>query len=159
MTWKTLLSKQASKQAEKSCMKNLFFSTLLFAMSNFVYAEQNLTCKNLKNIDVEDISIEQLMDTPVFLGASQQAACANEASNIVNLISHDEILSRGARDLTDVLQLIPGFTPGMSVSGIAAMGMRGISADEGKMGVIKSEGNRRKITQWLNSPSISPNRH
>ena len=26
-------------------------------------------------------------------------------------------------------------------------------------GVIKSEGNRRKITQSLNAPNISPNRH
>ena len=76
------------------------------------------------------------METPVFLGASQQAACANEAANIVSSISGAEILTRGARDLVDVLQQIPGFTFGVNMNNEIGLGVRGIQADEGKMSVF-----------------------
>ncbi len=116
-------------------LKLAFYTVIIYGCGS-VCAEQNLTCSNLKNVDVEDISIEQLMETPVFLGASQQAACANEAANIVNSISSEQILTSGARDLVDVLQQIPGFTFGVNMNNEIGVGVRSIQADEGKMSVF-----------------------
>jgi outer membrane receptor protein involved in Fe transport len=86
--------------------------------------------------DIENTSIEELMDIPVFLSASQQATCANETANIVNSISSEQILTSGARDLIDVLQLIPGFTFGVNMTNEVSLGIRGIQADEGKLSVL-----------------------
>ena len=118
-------------------MKRLFLFVLLVGFTGIVIAQSDkLVCKDLKNLDLLDAPLEELMDISFVTSASQQAACSNEAANIVTLISNEEILNRGARDLTDVLQLIPGFAPGMSISGVVGMGIRGISADEGKMSVF-----------------------
>ncbi len=118
-------------------MNRLFLLLFLIGVTDRLIAQPSkLVCQDFKNMDMLDAPLEELMDIPFVTSASQQTACSNEAANIVNLISHEEILNRGARDLTDVLQLIPGFTPGMNVNGIVSMGMRGISADEGKMSVF-----------------------
>jgi outer membrane receptor for ferrienterochelin and colicin len=113
----------------------IFVTPLLFLVTNS-HAQPSLVCKNLDSINVEETSLEQLMEVPVILGASQQAVCTNEAANIVNTISSNQILTSGARDLTDVLQLVPSFTSGMSIVGVTSIGIRGISADEGKMSIF-----------------------
>ena len=125
------------QRAVISCLNSskLIVFTLLLGMTNS-HAQPNLICKDLKQLDVEDVSLEQLMEVPVFLGASQQAACANEAANIVSSISGEEILTSGARDLMDVLQLVPGFTFGANMYNVVGMGIRGIQSDEGKMSVF-----------------------
>ncbi len=118
-------------------MNRLMLFLVLINITGEVIAQPSkLACQNLKNADLTDIPLEELMEIPIFLGASQQAACANEAANIVTTISNEEILTRGARDLTDVLQLVPGFSPGMSINGVTNMGIRGIGADEGKMSIF-----------------------
>ncbi|MEI6747136.1 MAG: Plug domain-containing protein, partial [Methylococcaceae bacterium] len=118
-------------------MNRLMIFLVLISITGEVIAQPSkLACQDFENVDMLDAPLEELMAIPIVTSASQQAVCTNEAANIVNSISSEEILNHGARDLTDVLQLIPGFTPGMSIAGIAAMGMRGISADEGKMSVF-----------------------
>ena len=118
-------------------MKHLVLFVLLVGVTSVSIAESNkLACKDFKDVDTLDIPLEELMDVPVATSASQQAACTNEAANIVNLISREEILNRGARDLIDVLQLVPGFIPSMNIAGVVGMGMRGISAEDGKMSVF-----------------------
>lgn len=109
---------------------------VLSSISGFVLAQPKLVCENFKYLDTTDVPLEELMDVPVVLGASQQAACTKEAANIVSSISGEEILTRGARDLIDVLQLIPGFTFGVNMTNEIGMGIRGIQADEGKMSVF-----------------------
>ncbi|MDD5754752.1 MAG: TonB-dependent receptor plug domain-containing protein, partial [Methylococcales bacterium] len=118
-----------------SQIKIIIYAMIIFGCG-IARAEQNLTCKDMKNLDVEDVSIEQLMEIPIFFGASQQAACTKEAANIVNSISGEQILTSGARDLVDVLRLIPGFTFGVNMTNEIGVGIRGIQADEGKMSVF-----------------------
>jgi outer membrane receptor for ferrienterochelin and colicin len=112
------------------------FALVAITICKIAKAGSSLICKDLNQLDVEDTSIEQLMEMPVFLGASQQAACTNEAANIVSSISGEEILNRGARDLVDVLQLVPGFTFGVNMTNEIGVGIRGIQADEGKVSVF-----------------------
>jgi outer membrane receptor for ferrienterochelin and colicin len=118
------------------CKKRPLFLifTSIFS-SRVALAQQNLTCQGVP-LDIENTSIEELMDIPVFLSASQQATCANETANIVNSISSEQILTSGARDLVDVLQLVPGFTFGLNMTNETNLGIRGIQADEGKMSVL-----------------------
>ena len=118
-------------------MNRLMLFLVLINITGEVIAQPSkLACQNLKNADLTDVPLEELMEIPIFLGASQQAACANEAANIVTTISNEEILTRGARDLVDVLQLVPGFTLGNDMSNILSAGIRGMATNDGKMSVF-----------------------
>ncbi len=85
---------------------------------------------------VDDTSIEELMELPAFLSVSQQAACTNEAANVVTYLGREQILTNGAQDLVDVLQLVPGFFFGNDMANTVSGGVRGISANDGKMSVF-----------------------
>lgn len=117
-------------------LKVFFFTVNFLGVHDLAIAQSDLICKDLNKLDVEETSLEQLMEVPVFLGASQQAACANEAANIVSSISGEEIRTRGARDLADVLQLIPGFFFGNDMSNILSVGIRGMPTNDGKMSIF-----------------------
>ncbi len=118
-------------------MNRLMIFLVLISITGEVIAQQSkLACQDFKNVDTLDVPLEELMETPVFIGASQQAACSKEAANIVSSISGEEILTRGARDLADVLQLIPGFTLGTTFQNMVDVGSRGITGDDGKMSVL-----------------------
>src|ERR1035441_5081951 len=57
----------------------------------------------------EDMSIEELMNVPVSV-ASGKATTVGLSPGIVTLITGDEIRHSGARDLVDVLQMVPGLS-------------------------------------------------
>jgi outer membrane receptor for ferrienterochelin and colicin len=65
--------------------------------------------------------------------ASQRPFSTRETPNIVTVITADEIRNSGARDLIDVLRLVPGIEFGIDVEGVISIGMRGQWAAEGKM--------------------------
>ena len=52
---------------------------------------------------------------------------------VVSLVEREEILRSGARDLVDVLQLVPGFYFGVDVSNVVGVGFRGNWGHEGKV--------------------------
>ncbi|MBU0488446.1 MAG: TonB-dependent receptor plug domain-containing protein [Bacteroidetes bacterium] len=56
--------------------------------------------------------------------------------NIITLITEDEIRKSGARDLIDVLRLVPGFHFAQDLNGNVGIGLRGNWATEGKMLVM-----------------------
>ena len=65
--------------------------------------------------------------------ASTRALTVRETPGIVTVVSREEILASGAKDLLDVLMLVPGFTPAVDVEGVVDVGMRGIWGHEGKI--------------------------
>jgi outer membrane receptor for ferrienterochelin and colicin len=115
--------------------RRLLFIAVTCIFSNLVFAQQNLTCQGVPS-DVDNTSIEELMELPAFLSVSQQAACKNEAANIVTYIGQEQILTSGARDLVDVLQLVPGFFFGNDMANTVSAGVRGVSTNDGKMSVF-----------------------
>ncbi|HCT99772.1 MAG TPA: ABC transporter ATP-binding protein [Methylococcaceae bacterium] len=117
------------------CKKIRWVTFASFLSNHVVFAQSTLVCQGVPT-DIENTSIEELMEIPAFLSATQQATCANETANIVNIISNEQILNSGARDLIDVLQQVPGFTFGLNMSNEVNLGIRGIQADEGKMSVL-----------------------
>ncbi|MBI5743888.1 MAG: Plug domain-containing protein, partial [Elusimicrobia bacterium] len=56
-----------------------------------------------------------------------------ETPGLVTVITREEIQAQGARDLIDVLKLVPEFDFGMDVQGNLGLGVRGNWANEGKV--------------------------
>jgi len=101
-----------------------------------VRADEVDLCDKLAVTDLTQLELEQLHDLPVFVSATQQAMCERQAAGIVTIFTGEELRNMGARDLTDVLQLVPGFVLGANMYNTLAMGVRGIEADGGRVSVL-----------------------
>jgi outer membrane receptor for ferrienterochelin and colicins len=82
--------------------------------------------------DVEEMTLEELLDQELKI-AAMKGTTARESPGIVTLITAEEIADSGARDLIDVLRMVPGFDFGVDVQGIVGIGVRGNWAHEGKL--------------------------
>lgn len=85
--------------------------------------------------DFADLSLADLLDTPVSV-ASLRAQREREAPAVLTVLRREEILDSGARDLIDLLRLVPGFQFGVDVQGAVAPGVRGLWGQEGKVLVL-----------------------
>lgn len=65
--------------------------------------------------------------------SSAKALTTRETPGIISLITAEEIRNSGARDLTDVLRLVPGFEIGQDLQFVLGIGLRGSWANEGKV--------------------------
>jgi outer membrane receptor for ferrienterochelin and colicin len=81
--------------------------------------------------DLFSMSLDDLANIEVSL-ASISAKPIREQSAIVSVITAKEIQASGARDLVDVLMLVPGYHFGVDVEGVTGVGIRGFWAYEGK---------------------------
>ncbi|MFM9839328.1 MAG: TonB-dependent receptor plug domain-containing protein [Cyclobacteriaceae bacterium] len=68
--------------------------------------------------------------------ASGKALSTRETPGILSVISAEEIENSGARDLIDVLRLVPGFDVGQDINFITGLSMRGNWAHEGKVLIL-----------------------
>jgi outer membrane cobalamin receptor len=82
--------------------------------------------------DLADLSLEDLLNTPTTV-ASSKATKLRETPGVVTVITRDEIRASGARDLIDVLMLVPGFSFGVDVVGAVGVAFRGNWGHEGKV--------------------------
>ncbi len=82
--------------------------------------------------DVADLSLEALLDAEVSV-ATKKAKGLRDVPGVVTIVTREEILAWGARDLVDVLHRVPGFTFGVDVEGVAGVGVRGNWGYEGKV--------------------------
>ena len=98
------------------------FSTLVFL----------LAALNLRAQDPAYDELRALLDTPVTV-ASKRATTVRESPGVITLVTRQEILDSGARDLIDVLRMVPGLAPASDVQGVVGMGMRGAWGYEGKL--------------------------
>ncbi len=71
-------------------------------------------------------------ETITIVIASKSAQRQEEAPSIVSVITRQEIEAWGARDIADILRLVPGFEFGIDVQSLYGLGFRGIWAHEGK---------------------------
>lgn len=94
------------------------------SMENLVFLAENL-----------GISIDELLNMKTSI-ASRATLTPRETPGVVSIITEDEIRLSGARDLTDVLRLVPGFDFGYDVQGVVGAGLRGNWVHEGKILVM-----------------------
>ena len=83
----------------------------------------------------EEAELLALLNTPVTV-ASKKAMTTRESPGVITLISREEIQASGARDLVDLLRLVPGFEIGYDVQGVTGPAMRGLWGYEGKILVL-----------------------
>lgn len=113
-------------------MKNLHqkgFALILslFAVIQFSFGQDTTNVK-----DMYSMSLEDLMNIEINV-ASKNKTSIRESPGIITVISADQIQKMGARDLIDVLRMVPGVQFGTDVQGIVGVGIRGNWAHEGKM--------------------------
>ncbi len=108
------------------------YCTVLIALSILSHAQKD-------EGTLETMSLEELLDTDIRI-ASVKFTSLEESPSIVSLITREEILQSGARDLTDILRLIPGFHLGLDVQNALGIGLRGNWAHEGKI-LVQIDGN------------------
>ncbi|GIV38403.1 MAG: hypothetical protein KatS3mg033_0203 [Thermonema sp.] len=103
-------------------------------LSLSLYAQQDGEPKRLGD-ELFQLSIEELMDIPVSV-ATKKELSIRETPGVVSVITQEEIRNSGARDLIDILRLVPGFEFGGDLQGSVGLGIRGIYAFEGKASVF-----------------------
>jgi outer membrane cobalamin receptor len=82
--------------------------------------------------DPAEMTLEELLSMELTI-ASKTGTTAREAPGIVTLVTADEIEASGARDLIDILRLVPGFDFAIDVQGVVGLGARGSWGHEGKI--------------------------
>jgi outer membrane receptor for ferrienterochelin and colicin len=137
--------------------KSYYCLLLLFFLLKFgSYAQESTTPAALNDsiqkdtLNFYDMTIEQLLSlkahgvpsemekliNSLISVASKKPLNVRESPSIVSLVTAEEIKNSGARDLIDVLRLVPGVDFGMDVEGVVGIGMRGNWAHEGKVLVL-----------------------
>jgi len=81
---------------------------------------------------IEELSLEDLLNKTVEVTA-QQPQNLRESVGVITVVTHDEMVRSGARDLMDVLQRVPGFQVAEDLLNVADVGFRGMWGHEGKV--------------------------
>jgi outer membrane receptor for ferrienterochelin and colicin len=85
--------------------------------------------------DFFEMSLEDLLNVKVTV-ASANELTTRESPGIISVISEEEIKNSGAKDLMEVLKLVPGISFHQDVQGVVGIGLRGNWAHEGKVLLI-----------------------
>ncbi len=86
--------------------------------------------------DFNDLSLESLLNLSVEVATRGTAQSVRESPGVLTVLTREEIRRSGARDLQDVLRLVPGLQLGADVMDTALLGVRGLWAAEGKVLVL-----------------------
>ena len=126
----------------------VFFVYSIITNSSFAQKDSTLVKKD--SIDYYDMSLDQLINlkshglpseleefvNSLISVASKKPINLRESPSIISLITEEEIKKSGARDLIDVLRLVPGIDFAADIEGVVGIGMRGNWANEGKVLVL-----------------------
>ncbi|RMG63359.1 MAG: Plug domain-containing protein, partial [Bacteroidetes bacterium] len=94
----------------------------------------DLPLQALDSVSIRDTSnqLDPYLNSPVSV-AAQKLLSQRNAPGIITLITEEEIRNSGARDLIDLLRLVPGFGFALDQAGRVGIGVRGNWANEGKV--------------------------
>lgn len=85
--------------------------------------------------DLQELSLDDLMNIEV-VAPTKAPQPLRETPGVVTVITREEVIRSGARDLIDVLSLVPGFAFGVDVQNSVGVGFRGNWGHEGKVLVL-----------------------
>ncbi len=108
----------------------MYVSGFFLLLHVMVARAQDWNAMDVKEVDA--LSFDQLLDLDLMQVASKKPLSKKDVPGVVTLIKREEILASGARDIVDVLRMVPGFEFGGDVQGIIGLGTRGNWAHEGK---------------------------
>jgi outer membrane receptor for ferrienterochelin and colicin len=112
-------------------MNKIIVLFVCFLIAANVHAQKTDTVTQ----DYDAMSLEQLLNVKISV-ASKTELTQRESPGIVSVITHEEIMKMGARDITDILNQIPGFTLGVDVENSIGISARGNWALEGKILIL-----------------------
>ncbi len=116
--------------AALALLLRLFLVTASGATSATAVAQRNVPGEEPK--DWPEMTLEELLNVPITV-ATKNPSSVRATPGIVTLITRDEIVNMGARDLMDVLRMVPGFDFGVDTQGAVGIGARGNWGHEGKI--------------------------
>jgi outer membrane receptor for ferrienterochelin and colicin len=99
-----------------------------------LYGQEEKEGYKLLKTSQEDIPVEVIEEKTSITGTQQ--VLSRDAPATVSVLTEEDILRSGSRDLMDVLRMIPGFEFGTDVQGVTCLGIRGNSANEGGLLVL-----------------------
>lgn len=130
----------------------IFFvaASLVLLAAPRLFGQSDTSAVKKDSVDYYDMSLEQLLSlkahgvpselekliNTLISVASKKPLNVRESPSIVTLITEEEIKKSGARDIIDVLRLVPGVDFGLDEEGVVGLGMRGNWAHEGKVLVL-----------------------
>ena len=79
---------------------------------------------------IEELSLDDLLAKTVDVTA-QKPQNLRESVGVITVVTHDEMVRTGARDLMDVLQRVPGFQMAEDLLNVVDVGFRGMWGHEG----------------------------
>ena len=86
--------------------------------------------------DVAELSLEELLNAEMTTSTRSKPMRIRDSPNVMTLVTREEIQRSGARELADVLRLVPGFQLGGDLYSSVFAGFRGIWGSEGKLMVL-----------------------
>ena len=107
---------------------------LLFVLSGIVLRAQNLDSLMNLNAFTEESDLQKMLNKNVSVSA--QKLTSRETPGIVSVVTAEEIQNSGARDMIDVLRLVPGFDVSQDLQFVMGLNLRGNWANEGKVLVL-----------------------
>ena len=111
-----------------------FFVACLLASASLLYG-QDLDSLLSLNAFTEESELQKILNKNVAV-SSKNGLTTRESPGIISLITSEEIRNSGARDLTDLLKLVPGFDVLQDLQFVMGIGLRGNWANEGKVLVL-----------------------
>ncbi|MEK6567989.1 MAG: TonB-dependent receptor plug domain-containing protein, partial [Candidatus Omnitrophota bacterium] len=94
----------------------------------------------IEDADLFGLSLEDLSKVEIKSDiASIRAKPIREQPGIVTVITATEIRDTGARDLSEILMLVPGFSLDVDVESVVGLTFRGMQGQEGKIDVIRKK--------------------
>jgi outer membrane cobalamin receptor len=111
------------------------FTLVLLVLSSFISYSQDLD--SLINISAftPESELQKRLNTATAV-ASSKALSTRETPGILSIITNEEIQNSGARDMIDVLRLVPGFEILQDNQFVMGIGIRGNWGNEGKVLVL-----------------------
>ena len=109
--------------------------------SNYSLDELTQLKSKYASTDLEK-TINQAIDV-----ASHKPMNLRKSASIITIITDDEIEKTGARDLMDILRMVPGIEFNVDVEGVVAISFRGLWANEGNL-LLQIDGQEMNETAY-----------
>lgn len=113
-------------------MRQTFRAALIvLALSKTAVSAQDLDSLTNLNAFTAESDLQKMLNKNV--AVTTQNLTTRETPGIISMISSEEIQNSGARDMTDVLRLVPGFDVSQDLQFVMGLSLRGNWANEGKV--------------------------
>jgi outer membrane cobalamin receptor len=115
-------------------LRKFSLGCLALLLTFFSLSAQDLDSLMNLNAFTKESDLQKILNKNV--AVSSQRLSLRETPGIISLITAEEIQNSGARDIIDVLRLVPGFDVMQDLQFVMGIGLRGSWANEGKVLVM-----------------------